>query len=107
MDKEKFLVDLAEILEEETVKESDVLADFEAWDSLSILSISALRALSILETSSLDKKGSLLFVGANFTLISSFFCESVSCVWACSALAACAKHKHGIKTKLKKILRKK
>ena len=39
MDKEKFLVDLAEILEEETVKESDVLADFEAWDSLSILSI--------------------------------------------------------------------
>ena len=30
---------MAEILEEETVKESDVLADFEAWDSLSILSI--------------------------------------------------------------------
>ena len=39
MDKEKFLVDLAEILEEESVQESDVLADFEAWDSLSILSI--------------------------------------------------------------------
>lgn len=39
MDKEKFLVDLAEILEEDAVKESDVLADFEAWDSLSILSI--------------------------------------------------------------------
>ena len=39
MDKEKFLVDLAEILEENAVKGSDVLADFEAWDSLSILSI--------------------------------------------------------------------
>lgn len=39
MDKEQFLVDLAEILEEEIVNESDVLADFDAWDSLSILSI--------------------------------------------------------------------
>lgn len=39
MNKEKFLEDLAEILEEESVQENDVLADFEAWDSLSILSI--------------------------------------------------------------------
>ena len=39
MNKEKFLEDLAEILEEKSVQESDVLADFEAWDSLSILSI--------------------------------------------------------------------
>ena len=39
MNKEKFLEDLAEILEEESVQESDVLANFEAWDSLSILSI--------------------------------------------------------------------
>ena len=39
MNKEKFLEDLAEILEEDSVQESDVLADFEAWDSLSILSI--------------------------------------------------------------------
>ena len=39
MNKEKFLEELAEILEEESVQESDVLADFEAWDSLSILSI--------------------------------------------------------------------
>ena len=39
MNKEKFLEDLAEILEEESVQESDVLADFEAWDSLSILYI--------------------------------------------------------------------
>lgn len=39
MNKEKFLEDLADILEEESVQESDVLADFEAWDSLSILSI--------------------------------------------------------------------
>lgn len=41
MDKELFLIDLAEILEEDVVNESDVLADFEAWDSLSILSIIA------------------------------------------------------------------
>lgn len=39
MNKEKFLEELAEILEEDSVQESDVLADFEAWDSLSILSI--------------------------------------------------------------------
>ena len=41
MDKEQFLVDLAEILEEESVNEGDVLAEFDAWDSLSILSIIA------------------------------------------------------------------
>lgn len=39
MDKEQFLEDLAEILEEDSVNDSDVLADFDAWDSLSILSI--------------------------------------------------------------------
>lgn len=41
MDKEKFLEELAEILEEDMVNEKDVLADFDAWDSLSILSIIA------------------------------------------------------------------
>ena len=41
MDKEQFLIDLAEILEEDVVNENDVLAEFEAWDSLSILSIIA------------------------------------------------------------------
>ena len=41
MDKEQFLIDLAEILEENVVNENDVLAEFEAWDSLSILSIIA------------------------------------------------------------------
>jgi acyl carrier protein len=41
MNKEQFLLDLAEILEEESVNENDVLADFDAWDSLSILSIIA------------------------------------------------------------------
>ena len=41
MDKEQFLMDLAEILEEDIVNDSDVLADFDAWDSLSILSIIA------------------------------------------------------------------
>lgn len=39
MDKEKILADLAEILEEDEVKESDVLKEFDAWDSLAILSI--------------------------------------------------------------------
>jgi len=39
MDKEQFFADLAEILEEDSVNDSDVLADFDAWDSLSILSI--------------------------------------------------------------------
>jgi acyl carrier protein len=39
MEKEQFISDLAEILDEEVVNESDVLADFEAWDSLTILSI--------------------------------------------------------------------
>lgn len=41
MDKEKILADLAEILEEDEVKESDVLKEFDAWDSLAILSIIA------------------------------------------------------------------
>ena len=41
MDKEKFFTELAEILEEEVVNESDVLSDYEAWDSLSILGIIA------------------------------------------------------------------
>ena len=41
MEKEKFLTELAEILEEENVNEGDVLADFDAWDSLSMLGIIA------------------------------------------------------------------
>ena len=41
MDKEKFFVELAEILEEEVVNEGDVLSEYEAWDSLSILGIIA------------------------------------------------------------------
>jgi acyl carrier protein len=41
MRKDEFLNALAEILEEETVKEEDVLGEFEAWDSLTILSIIA------------------------------------------------------------------
>lgn len=41
MDKEKFFAELAEILEEEVVNESDVLSEYEAWDSLSILGIIA------------------------------------------------------------------
>ncbi len=41
MDKVLFLNDLAEILEEDSVNETDVLADFDAWDSLSVLSIIA------------------------------------------------------------------
>jgi acyl carrier protein len=41
MDKEKFLAELAEIFEEDVVNEEDVLAEYEAWDSLSILGIIA------------------------------------------------------------------
>lgn len=41
MDKEKFFAELAEILEEEVINESDVLSEYEAWDSLSILGIIA------------------------------------------------------------------
>lgn len=41
MDKEIFIAELAEILEEEVVNESDVLSEYEAWDSLSILGIIA------------------------------------------------------------------
>ena len=41
MEKENFLAELAEILEEDVVNESDVLSEFEAWDSLSILGIIA------------------------------------------------------------------
>lgn len=41
MDKALFLNDLAEILEEDSVNETNVLADFDAWDSLSVLSIIA------------------------------------------------------------------
>ena len=37
----KILEDLAEILEEEAVNVEDVLSEFDAWDSLSILSIIA------------------------------------------------------------------
>ncbi|MCL2102177.1 MAG: phosphopantetheine-binding protein [Fibromonadales bacterium] len=38
---EKFLEQMAEILEEDTVSPADVLMDFEAWDSLTRLSIIA------------------------------------------------------------------
>ncbi len=37
----EFLDMLAEILEEETVKPSDILEDFEGWDSLAMLSVIA------------------------------------------------------------------
>ena len=36
---EKYLIELAEILEEDTVSMEDVLIDFDAWDSLTVLSI--------------------------------------------------------------------
>ena len=38
----EFCVKMAEILDEAAVKEADVLADFAAWDSLSILSTIAM-----------------------------------------------------------------
>ncbi|MBD1262697.1 acyl carrier protein [Maribacter polysiphoniae] len=39
---ENFIESIAEILEEETVELSDELESFEAWDSLTILSIIAI-----------------------------------------------------------------
>jgi acyl carrier protein len=39
---DKFLEQLAEILEVDSVDEKDVLSDFDAWDSLACLSIIAL-----------------------------------------------------------------
>ena len=38
----EFLAKLAEIIDEKVVKDNDVLADFPAWDSLSVLSTIAL-----------------------------------------------------------------
>lgn len=42
MDKNKFYEQLAKILDTEEVKPQDVLKDFEAWDSLAILSVLAM-----------------------------------------------------------------
>lgn len=42
MDKTKFYDQLAKILDIEAVKADDVLKDFEAWDSLAVLSVLAL-----------------------------------------------------------------
>jgi acyl carrier protein len=42
MDKNKFYEQLAKILDTEEVKPEDVLKDFEAWDSLAILSVLAM-----------------------------------------------------------------
>jgi acyl carrier protein len=39
---DKFLEQIAEILEEEIVNPENVLTEFEAWDSLAVLSIIAL-----------------------------------------------------------------
>lgn len=39
---EKYLETIAEILEEETIELSDELESFEAWDSLTVLSIIAI-----------------------------------------------------------------
>jgi acyl carrier protein len=45
MDKIKFYEQLSEILDVEQVKPEDVLKDFEAWDSLAILSVLAMADL--------------------------------------------------------------
>jgi len=42
MDKIKFYEQLAKILDIEEVKGDDVLKDFEAWDSLAVLSVLAM-----------------------------------------------------------------
>lgn len=42
VDKRKFLDELANILDADTVNDSDNLRDFDSWDSLSVLSIVAM-----------------------------------------------------------------
>lgn len=42
MDKQKFLDELANILDADVVNDGDNLRDFESWDSLSVLSIVAM-----------------------------------------------------------------
>ena len=42
MESDKFYLALAEILEKESVKDEEVLCQFEAWDSLTKLSIIAM-----------------------------------------------------------------
>ena len=42
MDKAQFLDELANILDADEIKDSDVLDDMESWDSLSVLSVIAL-----------------------------------------------------------------
>ncbi len=42
MDKSEFLGEIANILDAETIDDGAVLRDFEAWDSLAVLSIVAL-----------------------------------------------------------------
>ena len=42
MDKETFLEELANILDETSVEENAILRDFESWDSLAVLSIVSL-----------------------------------------------------------------
>jgi acyl carrier protein len=39
---DKFLSEMAEILEEDTVSPNAELTDFESWDSLAVLSVAAL-----------------------------------------------------------------
>lgn len=41
---EKIYEELAELLEVDSVKDEEVLADFECWDSLTVLSIIALAS---------------------------------------------------------------
>ena len=41
---EKIYEELAELLEVDSVKDDEVLADFECWDSLTVLSIIALAS---------------------------------------------------------------
>lgn len=39
---DEFLKEMADILDEETIAESDLLENFAAWDSLSVLSVIAM-----------------------------------------------------------------
>ncbi len=68
MNREKILADLAELLEEDAVRETDVLTDFDVWDSLAVLSIIAYAADTFHKQLSNDDVRSAKTIGGLITL---------------------------------------
>ncbi len=68
---QKFLENITELLEEETVEKSAVLNEFDAWDSLTILSIISMADEEYNVTISADEINSAKTVEGLFNLINS------------------------------------